>query len=452
MTLPPQHRARIKAWRRFLLLAAAVLAVLAPVPGRTQEPILRSVSKSGQFVVYCPDIRMRMAVIGYAETAKHDVLETLGLGDHWKLPIVIDLRKPASTDTGRPLSQVRLIQTEGGWKTEIDVLLREGEFKKVRFPQLVIRAILLELAYRDHPPEIGSTYPQPPAWLIEALAQAMQTRATGTQPNAALFRQLIETGRLPKITDFLKSNVEVMDPTSLAVHGACAASLLEMLVETPGGQAGLARMVKGLPDSNGDATALLLQYFPALGGNEAALEKWWTLGLARTSSLDSHLALSLPETDARLTPLLKLTLVSDPKTNAKTEYALADYKTYLKNPGAQKALLENFKALAELLPQAHPLLRPVLLEYQRIVGELARHKTRGLDKALEAVSGYRELIVARMDKIDDYLNWYEATQMPEQSGAFDDFLQGAKAEETWKPPKRNDAISKYIDQLQREFD
>ncbi|MDD5349814.1 MAG: hypothetical protein PHQ12_06350 [Chthoniobacteraceae bacterium] len=449
--MKPRSHPAARVYRLFLLVAAA-LALLLPGTGRTQEPVQRSISKSGQFVVYCPDIRLRLAVMGYAETAKHDVLETLGLGDHWKFPIVIDLRKPASTDTGRPLSQVSLIQTDGGWKTEIDVELREGEFKKIRFPQLVIRAILLELAYRDHPPEIGVVYPQPPSWLIEGLAQTMQTRATGIQPDAALFRQLIETGRLPKIADFLKSNVDAMDPTSLAVHDACAASLLDLLAGTPGGKSGLARLIKGLPDSNGNDMELLLKYFPALGGNETALEKWWTLGLAHTSAADSHLALSVPETDARLTPLLKLTLVTDPKTKATTDYAITDYKAYLKNPDAKPALMESFKGLAVLLSQAHPLMRPVVWEYQRIAGELARGKTRGMDKALEAIAGYRQLIVARMDKIDDYLNWYEATQMPEQSGAFNDFLEGAKAAETRTPPKRNDSISKYIDQLEREFE
>ena len=108
--------------------------------------------------------------------------------------------------------------------------------------------------------------------------------------------------------------------------------------------------------------------------------------------------------------------------------------------------------LSNLLQQAHPLLRPVVLEYQRIFTELAAGKTRHINEALHDVASYRGLIVDRMDKIEDYLNWYEATQTPEQSGAFDDFLQGAKAMEKWTPPKRNDAISTYIDQLQREFE
>jgi hypothetical protein len=197
--------------------------------------------------------------------------------------------------------------------------------------------------------------------------------------------------------------------------------------------------------------AQLLQYFPVLGGSEAALEKWWTLGLARTSASDSHLALSVPETDAKLKPLLKLTLI-DPKTKTTKEFALADYKAFIKSPAAPAALLECTKGLIVLQSQAHPLLRPVVREYQRIVGEISAGKTRGVDKALESIGSYHQLIVERMDKIDDYLNWYEATQMPEQSGAFNDFLESAKAAEKQQPPKRNDAISKYIDQLEREFE
>ena len=431
---------------------AALVFLWVPAPGRALDPVPRSVSRSRQFVVYSADARLRMAVASYVETAKQDVLETFGVGDHWKFPIVIDLKPAVSTDSKQPLSRVSLVETEGGWKVQIDVVLREGEFKTVRLPQAVIRAILLELACREHPPTIGAPYTEPPSWLLEALVHNMQTRATGTEPNAALFRQLIETGNLPKIRDFLTNKVEVMDATSLAVYSACASSLLEMLVATPDGKASLTRMVKGLGDSDGDAVAQLLKHFPALGGSEAALEKWWTLGLARYSILDSHLARTVPETDARLTAILKLTLVTDEKKGTKEDYTLADYKTFLKHPGAKAVLYEQCNALGQLMTQAHPLLRPVVLEYQRIAIDLARGKTRRMDGALRSIEEYRGLIVDRMDKISDYMNWYEATQVTGQSGAFEDFLKAGREMEKATPPKRNDAISNYLDQVQREFE
>ncbi|XHR28496.1 MAG: hypothetical protein ACFUZC_21595 [Chthoniobacteraceae bacterium] len=455
--------------KRLGLLAWACLAAVSvraadslPEPTPLNEPLVpqmargmgaaqRSISQSGQFVIYCPDVRMRLAVASFAETAKRDVLETLKVGDHWKMPVVIDLRLPSSTDPNRVLSRVQLIQTDGGWKTEVDITLREGQFKDVRFPQLMVRAILLEMAYRDRPPGVGSRYNEPPAWLVEGLAQISQRRATGASPNAPLFRQMIETGKLQGIGAFLRSNVAPMDGTSLDVYDMCAASLVNLLIDMPGGPAGLAKLVKELPSSDGDPVALLLKSFPSLGGSETSLEKWWTLGLARTSVSDGASMITAAETDARLTPILTLSLVTDEKKKTKTDFALSDYKTYLKNPGARPALAAKGGALAVLLARAHPLMRPVVQEYLRIVSMLAQGRSRGMDKALADVVAYRSLIVGRMDKIEDYLNWYEATQMPEQSGAFADYMKSAKAFEKQAPPKRNDAISRYIDQLEREF-
>ena len=444
---PRPHRRR--GWT---VLAALGLLLLPVPPGCAFDFTQRSISQSAQFIVYSPDIRLRLAVTGFAETAKQDVLETLGLGDHWKFPIVIELRQPASTDPAGLASQVRLIQTEGGWMAQVDVVLREGEFKQVRFPQLVVRAILLEVAYREHPPEIGVRYADPPSWLVEGLAQNIQVRASGSAPNAAIFRQLIETGRLPKIRDFLKDNVAVMDSTSLAVHGSCAGSLVDLLAGDPGGKASLVKLLKGLPEADDDPVAQLLKYFPALGGSETDLEKWWTLGLARRSATDGHLTLSVPETNARLAPLLRIAVVTDEKKQTRAEFDLADYKAFRKYPGAKAALAAQSAELTGLLMQAHPLLRPVVLEYQRIINELAAGRTRRVAEALSGVASYQELIDERKDKIEDYLNWYEATQMPQQSGAFEDYLQGSKALEKGTPPKRNDPISNYIDQLQREFE
>ena len=442
-------------WQKVLLLPALLLGLLLPVvPGRAAiDTLQRSVSASKQFVVYCPDVRLRISVVSFVETAKHDVLETLGLGDHWQYPIVVNLQPPVSTDTQRPLRQVSLLQTEGGWKVQVDVVLQKGELKQIRFPQLILRAILLELAYRKHPPTVGSAYAELPSWVVEGLAQTLQERATDTQPNAALFRKLIETGQIPAIGDFLKSNIDAMDPTSLAIYGTCSLSLMEMLTGLPGGKAALARMLTELGDAAPtDPVSQLLAYFPALGGSETALEKWWTLGLARYSALDRHLSFSVAETDTRLAPLLTLSVVTDEKQKTKTDFPLADFKAYLKYPDAKAALFKQSEALATLLLQAHPLLRPVVLEYQRIVLDLAQGKKRHAEEALTAAANYRGLIVVRMDKIVDYLNWYEATQMPEQSGAFDDYLRGAKAMEKAVPPKGTDMISKYIDQVEREFE
>ncbi len=417
------------------------------VPGYAQ----RSISSSRQFIIYCPDVRVRLAVTGFVETAKSAVLETLGLADSWKLPIVVNLQPAATADPHRPASQFYFITTDDGTKIEVEVALREGDLKAARFPQQIIRAVLTEIAYRTRIPEGGARYEPPPAWLVEAIAERLHARVSGQAPHAALFRQLIETGKLPKVSDFLESNTEVMDNTSRTLYAACSWSLVEMLTELPGGRASLARLVRGLPDAGASSVGRLLAAYPSLGGNEAALEKWWTLGLARFSAADRFLALSVEETNNRLAPLLTFEVVTNPKKGTKTRFGFAEYREFVKLKSARPVLLSRAVDFAMLLPSAHPLMRPVVVEYQRLANELALGNAKGSAQSLEEVEHYRGLIVERMGRITDYLNWFEATQMPGLSGAFDDYLKAARAAESAAPMRRNDPLTRYIDQVEREF-
>lgn len=452
-----QSPSAIRGLRAIVFLVAGLVSLM---PGSVINPTSvcaldftqRSLSRSQQFIVYCPDVGLRMAVTGFIETTKSGVLQILGIGDHWKLPIVINLVRPATTDTGMPLTQIRFFDTESGGELQVDVALRQEQFREVRFPQQIIRALLLELAYREHSPRGGEHYFEPPAWLVEGLAEKLQARTTASPPNAALFKQLIDTGRLPKIREFLASKVESMDTTSRTIYAACSSSLVDLLVGLPNGTASLASMVHGIPSSDGDSTNLLLKYFPGLGGDEVALEKWWTLGIARSSAADRHVALSVSETDARISKLLTFQVVTDEKKGTKTAFTLAEYEKFIKLRTARAALFVEGNTIAALLPQAHPLLRPVLINYQKIVGDLSRGNTRRTEASLRDMDNYRAMIVERMDKIGDYLNWFEATQMPERSGAFDSYLKAAAAADSAQPPKRNDAISQYVDQVAREVE
>jgi hypothetical protein len=56
-----------------------------------------------------------------------------------------------------------------------------------------------------------------------------------------------------------------------------------------------------------------------------------------------------------------------------------------------------------------------------------------------------------MGNIDDYMNWFEATQLSASSGAFSDYLQGARA--IAEPePRRRDSISVYLDSIESQME
>jgi hypothetical protein len=413
----------------------------------------RSVSSSRQFIVYCQDARLRMAVTSFVEEAKESVLQTLGTGDQWKIPIVINFRASRTTEPGRPLSSLAFLKTDAGPSIQIEITLRTEQFKQIAFPQLIVRAVLLDIAYRTHPPGDGEHFNEPPSWLVEGMAQRINERnSSKANSNAALFEQMIEAGRLPKIRDFLGSNVSIMDSTSRSIHASCASALIQMLSELPDGSASLFAMVRRLGESTLDPTTRLLTYFTALKGSEASLEKWWTLGIARLAASERYLGLTVPETNSKLTTLLSFQIITDEKQKTSEMFTLADYAKMAKIPAAKPALEACQNSLAGLMAQSHPLMRPVVNEYQRILMELSKGNLKNINEELEAISAYRLAVVQRAEQIADYLNWYEATQSPQLSGAFDSYLKAAAEIQNQAPLKRDDPVSLYLDQVEREFE
>jgi len=56
-----------------------------------------------------------------------------------------------------------------------------------------------------------------------------------------------------------------------------------------------------------------------------------------------------------------------------------------------------------------------------------------------------------MGDIDDYMNWFEATQMENQSGAFSDYLKAANQSQV-SAPRRRDLLSVYLDALEDQIE
>jgi hypothetical protein len=56
-----------------------------------------------------------------------------------------------------------------------------------------------------------------------------------------------------------------------------------------------------------------------------------------------------------------------------------------------------------------------------------------------------------MSDIDDYMNWFEATQSKSGSGIFADYLRAADQPQA-PAPRRRDALSVYLDALANQFE
>ena len=411
------------------------------------DPPQRSVSASRQFIIYCDDRAVRLAVSSFTEETKSELLRLIDEPDRWKNTIVITLRPPDVTQPEAAASTVRMLDVAGGTRIELNVTLVK-DLHEARFPQQLVRAILLELEYRNKLRiAAGQAYIEPPSWLVEGLTTHIQGK--GREMDVDVYKALFESNRLTPLKEFLNQNPSAMNAASLKIYQAYSVCLVQLLLDVSKGRGLLAAYIRDLPTGTDTATADLLRHFPALGSSEQSMEKWWDLSMARIAASDRYKGLSMEETEKRLASLLNIAVPRE-KQGEFENFALDDFRQFIKLPKARPVLAGTTSELMALSSQASPLFRPVVAEYQQIVVDLQKGKTRHTAERLKAAAKYRELILTRMDQIEDYLNWFEATQLVMSSNSFDDYMRTAEKISAG-PPQRDDLISQYLDNIEAEM-
>jgi len=165
--------------------------------------------------------------------------------------------------------------------------------------------------------------------------------------------------------------------------------------------------------------------------------------------LHRYQLLTFAQSEQRLGELLlvKLSDVNKPVKVIRLN-ELTQHKT---SKNEKMALSQLSHDLLLFAVQANPALRPVVREYQQIATLLARNKRRGIVKRLVRLDDTREKLTARMRDIDDYMNWFEATQMKHSSGNFTDYLKTVDQSQLLAP-RRRDPLSVYIDAVADQFE
>ena len=400
-----------------------------------------SISPSRQFVIYGADAKVRGAISGLAEQTKTNLLGLLRQRDGWKTPVVVNLQPQQANLPELPPADLRFSQTGFGIKLQLDLTISKSVDVSLVEREL-LRAILLEMIYRKQPHiTAGAVLVEPPDWLIDgALALAPE------RDHGPLIEAVANTEKPLPLERFLRQQAKLLDYTGRTLYRAYAFALVQMLLDGKNGGTQLAKYVDHLSDSSSDPLADLKAQFPLLA-NDA--ERTWQLALNRVKSLQTFRLLTFAESEQRLDELLRVK-ISEP--NKPLKLARLDELTQHKLSASEKIALDQLKRdLMFLVPQTNPVLRPVGREYQEIAELLARGKRRGVSKRLSHLEFTRQQLAARMSDIDDYLNWFEATQMNSGSGNFTGYLKAVDQSQV-PAPRRHDPLSVYVDALEDQFE
>ena len=420
----------------FILLLFACQPVRAALPAH-------SVSPSRQFVIYGADAALRGTISELAEQTKSNLLALLGQRDEWKTSVIINLQPQQANLPEIPATDLRVSQTGFGSKLQLDLTIGQNLNGSLIERQL-LRGILLEMIYRNEGDLVrGATLVEPPDWLVEGALALTPGRERGV-----LVEALSTTDKGKSLEEFLGQRFDLLDSAGRILYRACSIALVELLLDECG-RAGLARYIANLSRATNDPVADLKARFPYLRED---LEKKWRSTVAVFVEDENYRLLTFAESERRLDELLQIKISDGSRNRDQPKTADLSELARRKASRDEKAAVDQMsQALLLLIGTAHPVLRPVAREYQQIVALLARGKRRGIAKRLSHLDVTRKELVARMGEIDDYMNWFEATQMKRESGAFNNYLKAASQSEI-SAPRRRDPLSIYLDALADHFE
>jgi hypothetical protein len=408
-----------------------------PLRGALAE---HSVSPSRQFIIYGADAATRGATSELAEQTKANLLALLRQRDGWKTEVVINLQpKQANLPEIAP-TDLRVSQTGFGVKLQLDLTIGQDLDVHLIERQL-LRAILLEMIYRNETDVAPGTHlVEPPDWLVEGVLAL-----TPGRERQALVEALSVSDKARRLEEFLGQRLELLDSAGRTVYRARSLALVQFLLEQSGGRARLGRYITNLSHASNDPVADLKALFPQLSDDEK-----WRSAVARVGETKTYRVLTFAESERRLDELLHAKISDGPKQQLKT-LNLNELAGRKASPQEKAAVDRMSQGLLLFVGMAHPVLRPVAREYQQMSALLAREKRRGIAKRLSRLDITHKQLTARMGDIDDYMNWFEATQMESRSGVFNDYLNTAEQSQL-SASRRRDPLSVYLDALEDQIE
>ena len=439
----------VKKWRgdsrgrgsAFCRPVALALLFLCSGSGLSAAPVERSLSPSRQFIIFGGNRILRSAVSDAAERTKSKLLTLLQVRDQWTVPILLNLRRPQANAPEIPPVLLNFSQTGAGLKIQLDLLVT-ADSQPALLQREILRAVLLEMSYRSLPSlPAGTPYTASPDWLIDGIL------TLDNESPEILDGLGTAAANPPTLRDFLTQRPALLDSPSRALYRACASALVRMLLERDNGRAQLGRYIADLPHSSTNSVADFQSHFPWLGSDSGVMEKNWRQNIARIASERRFALLTFTATSEQLDECLLTKVAQD--RNKKNSLTL-DETVRTSRPNIDTASAKKLgERLMLLTTRAHPLLRPIVVDYQLAAESVARKKRNGLAKRLANSKALREKIAARMTDVDDFMNWFEATQAKTASGAFRDYLHASASNDPI--PRRRDAISVYLDALETQL-
>jgi hypothetical protein len=207
---------------------------------------------------------------------------------------------------------------------------------------------------------------------------------------------------------------------------------------------GLAALLRA--DLTEKTFARLQLCFPSLPRSEAQLMREWTVHVAAAGTQAERIALDGSQTEAEIRNLLLFDYTA-PESGVHSVFSIEQFTEILRLPGSREVLFSRRLEFESLRSRAHFLYAPVIDAYAAACNALAAGRTTGILRQLQLATLERESVAARIERIRDHLNWFEAVAAPRlPSAQLTEFYRLLDA----RPPV-SEAVRRALDKAELEL-
>lgn len=433
-----------------------------------------SLSRSGQILVRSPDGKIRVVMASFANTVSDELGRILGDGrTPWVHSIEIETRGSLADSGVRGRTMATQIDLLDGDRLVLHLLVKlSDEFSRQQFSREILRLLILERMLRRHKGEedlVGKKL-EVPHWVLSGVNGLIDYRRLGRPSD--LYAGIVRSRQLLSVDEILVGKSEKLDSLTRATYEASAAALLAALFDQPEGAKNFSALLARLIFYDGDSRLLLKEQFAGLRGGAHSVDKWWALQVASMGELQAMEYFGIRETETLLDQALwvdfsqgakeggggakqegfwKKMLPFRKKTGEFTFGRIHDFEKFYKRKDCEQVLEQNLLKLNALQYRCFPLYGSVIAKYENVVKRLMKGKRKRVAEDLLEIDAERESVGMTMQRTTDFLNYYEATQLENPGVDFEKYHQTRARLRKAKPPVRTDRISKYLDEMEREY-
>ena len=414
------------------LWVGLVLQIVGRSWAVTNAPLNTASSVSRQFTAYAPGPILPVALCGFAEHVKHEWLDRLAVADHWHDPIVLVFRETRTSNTTASALRLQIAQIGPVRKYEISGWVPPAP-EEAALAAMIVEALCLEIANRGRLPGPGPwTSAQIPRWLIDGLAEMIQG-----DPDRLLIlaHRSATAARPPQVRAVLGMAELPVDEVDRELFLANAWLLTDSLLRLPNGGGKLYQFLARLRSTAGAFAEVYQGDF----ANAVAMEKWWSMVLARQALSAIPQDLTASATAAQLTALLRLP----------DGQAFDDLYRHSDQAGLRGAVAKRVTELEQLRGCAHPLYWSALAAYIEAGRWLVDDNLSRYRRAVARGDQLRQAARRQAEAISVTLDWAEqkyTTGSP--SNVWTGYFQTIEQLEKLKREHR-DPISDYLDRFDK---